>query len=434
MNINQKNKGKILAILFGVLIFSVLLIIEILIYNSVMTEKRNNLAEKYIVIEDRVSGVIDTNFNILRGFSAYIQTTDELTGENIYTFLDLLFEGSNTFIRNIGIIEDTTIVWNYPYETNQAAIGVDLAEIPGQREDVLQVKNEGVTILTGPVDLVQGGNAYIIRMPIRRNDAYFGQISIVVDGDKFTGFLDETAEINKVSFMIKSNGRTIYDKNYAGHNDDMVFTLKNEIFKWTIYLQPEGGWALSNSWFILLPFVFLLVSILGSFKVFSIYIDNQTNIHNANHDPLTGLYNRHYLYKYAESIFNIAKINQYKIGIIVIDIDHFKKYNDTYGHKTGDEILINFSNKIKNDLRKGQEIFRIGGDEFIIILENINDLDLLEGIAERIKNSVKDYPIVASSNIRISISAGVAMYPDDGVDLDVLYNFADQNMYKDKEE
>jgi len=434
MKTNQKNKGTILAVLVAVFIFSILIIIEVVIYNSIMTNKRNELAEKYIVIEDRISNIIDTNFNILKGFSAYVQTTNQFTEENVYHFLDILFEDTDTFIRNIGIIEDTTIIWNYPYETNQAAIDVDLLTIPEQRDQVLKVKNEGITLMTGPVTLIQGGIAYIVRMPIMRNNDYYGQISIVVNGEKFIDFLDETADLNNVNFKIQSDDQIIYDSKYTTHEDDMIFVLKNDILKWTIYIQPDDGWALSNTWFILLPFIILLISILSAFKVYSMYMDNQTNIHNAYHDPLTNLYNRHYMYKYAESIFNIATINQYKIGIIVMDIDHFKNVNDTYGHKIGDEILISFSKKIKSDLRKGQEIFRIGGDEFIIILENINDINLLNSIAKRLKESIKNYSVIDDKDINITISAGVAMYPEDGDNLDVLYNFADQNMYQDKQE
>jgi len=102
---NQKNKGTILAVLVAVFIFSILIIIEVVIYNSIMTNKRNELAEKYIVIEDRISNIIDTNFDILKGFSAYVQTTNQFTEENVYHFLDILFEDTDTFIRNIGILK-----------------------------------------------------------------------------------------------------------------------------------------------------------------------------------------------------------------------------------------------------------------------------------------------------------------------------------------
>jgi diguanylate cyclase (GGDEF)-like protein len=168
------------------------------------------------------------------------------------------------------------------------------------------------------------------------------------------------------------------------------------------------------------------------FKVYNAYIDSSENKHNATHDALTGLYNRFYLYKYAETLFNIAEINQYNIGLIVLDIDSFKHINDTYGHKCGDEILINFANKMKLELRNGQEMFRIGGDEFVIILENISDRELLQTISDRLKTTIKNYEILSEHKLAISFSSGIAMYPDDGSNFDILYNIADQNMYDDK--
>lgn len=430
-NLN-KRKGYAYAVLIAIMIFALLIVMEIFVYNAFMVTKRNELSENYISIEDRVSSVIDTNFNILRGFSAYVQTAEDFNESNVYQFLDLLFEGADTYIRNIGILEDTTIIWNYPPERNQAAIGVDLAKIEGQRERVLKVKNEYAVLLDGPVNLVQGGIGYIIRMPLIRNDEYFGQISIVIDGNKLIEYLEDTQDDFNVHFKILSDNTAIFNEEYEIKEDDLTFVLNSDLFTWNIYLRPEEGWSLGTHWFTIVPFIFMVIAVLCAFKFYNMYIDNKTNRHNAYHDPLTGLYNRHYLYKYAESIFNIAKINQYNIGILVIDIDHFKQINDNHGHKIGDEILVNFSKKMKTELRKGQEIFRIGGDEFIIILENINDNQLLTNIRNRLKKSIEEYAIIPGSDIHISISIGTSMYPEDGLNLDILYNIADHNMYKDK--
>ena len=212
----------------------------------------------------------------------------------------------------------------------------------------------------------------------------------------------------------------------------MNFVISKDLFTWYIYLRPEEGWSPGSHWFIGIPFIFLVLSVLCGLKFYNVYMDKKNNQYNTYHDTLTGLYNRHYLYKYAESIFNIAKINQYNIGVMVIDIDHFKQVNDNHGHVIGDEILINFSKKMTSELRKGQEIFRIGGDEFLIIFENLSDHHLLGNIMKRIKKSIEDYEIIPDSNIHITISAGVSMYPEDGLNLDILYNIADHNMYNDK--
>ncbi|MBI9015283.1 MAG: sensor domain-containing diguanylate cyclase [Clostridiales bacterium] len=429
---NSKKKGLIFSILIICCLLIILLLAELLLYNVFFTQKRNRISEDYIILENYIDNVINTNFNMLKGFYVYVETTEDFNEENVYRYLDLLFKDSQTFIRNVGIIEDTTIIWNYPPESNRAAIGIDLSKIEDQRDLILKVKNEGISIMQGPVQLVQGGIGFIIRLPLIRNDVYFGQISIVFDGDQFYNFLSDLEKQFNVNLKINTETDIVYSKKYEYDSRDLKFSLSNDFFSWDIHVQPSEGWSQGTFWFTLIPFSIAVFSIWTGFKVYTFYMDTAFNKHNANHDSLTGLYNRHYLYKYSESLFRIAEINQYNIGIIVIDIDNFKSINDTYGHKSGDEILINFANKMKFELRAGQEIFRIGGDEFVIIFENISDKALLNSIALRFKETIKNYTFLENPKLSISISIGTSMFPTDGSNLDILYNIADEHMYTDK--
>ena len=428
----SKKKGLILAILTTCVLLVILFLAELLLYNVFFTQKKNNISEDFIIIENYIDNVINTNFNMLKGFYVYVETTDDFNEENVYKYLELLFKDSNTFIRNVGIIEDTTIIWNYPPDTNREAIGVDLSKIESQRDMILKVKYDGISIMQGPVQLVQGGIGFIIRLPLIRDEVYFGQISIVFDGDQFYEFLGDLEEQFDIHLKINSETDVVYAQNYSNDSRDLKFNLSNDFFSWDIYVQPSEGWSQGTFWFTLIPFSVIVFSVLIGFKIYTLYIDTAFDKHNANHDSLTGLYNRHYLYKYSDSLFKIAKINQYNIGIVVIDIDHFKLVNDTHGHKTGDEILIRFSTKMKQELREGQEIFRIGGDEFVIILENISDKALLDSISLRFKQTIKNYRIMEDPELSISISVGTSMFPADGGNLDVLYNIADEHMYSDK--
>lgn len=432
MNSQERKRALILAVSVGLILLILLLVLEAFFYDYLLEQKKNNVSEKYIYIEDRISHVVDTNFNILRGFSAYVQTNRDLKGDDIYHFLDLLFDGAETFIRNIGILEDTTITWNYPPEENQAAIGVDLAKVEGQSDQVLYVKHSGNAIFVGPINLVQGGIGYIIRMPIYKSDTYFGQISIVINGDRFIKFLSDLEDEMDINFKITDASQVIYESNYIDQAEDMSFVLNNDMFEWRIRIQPDKGWSLGNHWFTIIPFIILVISVLVGFRVYYIYVDSKINKHNAFHDPLTGLYNRHYLNKYSESIFKVAEINQYNIGIIVIDINNFKSINDQYGHLTGDGILNRFALKLKSQMRSGQEVFRIGGDEFLIIFEHVSDRKLMFDILERLKHSVEGKSLLEDVDLKITLSAGIAVYPEDGNDLDALYNIADQNMYIEK--
>ncbi|MCX7846141.1 MAG: diguanylate cyclase, partial [Dictyoglomaceae bacterium] len=153
----------------------------------------------------------------------------------------------------------------------------------------------------------------------------------------------------------------------------------------------------------------------------------------ATIDPLTGLLNRRAL----EEIFNkeIMRIQRYKhpISVIVIDVDDFKLFNDTFGHAFGDQVLKEFSNLLKKSCRKVDFVGRYGGDEFAIILPETSR-EGAEKLAQRIFNNLKEKSITTPTNekIPIKISLGIASYPMDTEDPEKLFTIADTTMYKAK--
>jgi diguanylate cyclase (GGDEF)-like protein len=134
-------------------------------------------------------------------------------------------------------------------------------------------------------------------------------------------------------------------------------------------------------------------------------------LHNiANTDALTGVSNRLALYKYVQMLEgHIEKLSN--TGLIVLDIDNFKKVNDTYGHIIGDQVIQFIASKLKANLRASDIIVRYGGDEFIVILDSIEAKDILQ-IAEKIRRDISESEFVLTDSdqvIRISVSAGVAV-------------------------
>ncbi|MFR1449281.1 MAG: GGDEF domain-containing protein [Beduini sp.] len=141
-------------------------------------------------------------------------------------------------------------------------------------------------------------------------------------------------------------------------------------------------------------------------------------------DSLTGLYNRKAM---------IEEVNQFLIRnpkhmhtLVMIDIDHFKKVNDTLGHSFGDQVLIDVATILKQSLRNEDLCCRIGGDEFVMLLKNIKDHESLLSIIERIQSSLT---LNYTSNIKVSGSVGYACFPKEGRDFKELYEKADQSMY-----
>lgn len=152
----------------------------------------------------------------------------------------------------------------------------------------------------------------------------------------------------------------------------------------------------------------------------------------ALHDVLTDLPNRSLFMNRLETAVERAKRSNHLVALMFIDLDGFKSVNDTYGHKCGDEVLIATAERILNCHRAVDTTARIGGDEFVTILEDIKDRDSVATIAKRIVKTLSD-PFECDGNIcKIGCSIGISIFPDDATDIETLINTADTAMYEIK--
>lgn len=151
-------------------------------------------------------------------------------------------------------------------------------------------------------------------------------------------------------------------------------------------------------------------------------------------DGLTGIYvRRHFLERYAED-FARSKRHGLKLSVLMIDLDHFKQCNDTYGHLVGDIVLKEIAKIMKGYVRQVDLIGRYGGEEFVIALPD-TDRNSAIAVAERIRQEVENHKFRAyDETITMTISIGIATYPDNGDDVQMLIDKADQALYKAKEE
>ena len=149
----------------------------------------------------------------------------------------------------------------------------------------------------------------------------------------------------------------------------------------------------------------------------------------ASIDSLTQVHNRSYLEFFIKGLFQHAKTNGTHIGIVEMDIDHFKSINDTYGHLAGDAALKLVASSLLSHCRKSETVFRMGGDEFLIIFKDLADKNSFGLILERIKSGLPTILHYHDFEIPISISTGHAVYPEDGDHFDALFKHADKMMY-----
>jgi len=152
------------------------------------------------------------------------------------------------------------------------------------------------------------------------------------------------------------------------------------------------------------------------------------------HDSLTGLPNRYNLYSQLKLM--VANANRYerKFAVLFLDLDHFKNINDTLGHNIGDGLLKAVSQKLNSMIRENDIVARIGGDEFIIVINDFSDSGTLEQVISKILDTFHREWIVQNHFLRLSTSIGVAIYPDDSKEINELMKFADIAMYKAKAE
>ena len=150
-------------------------------------------------------------------------------------------------------------------------------------------------------------------------------------------------------------------------------------------------------------------------------------------DPLTGLYNRNFLYEILPQEISESHRYEKPLSLIILDVDHFKQFNDTWGHDVGDLVLKHVASLLKDTLRETDIPFRYGGEEFIIVLPEAHVENAVR-VAEKVRNVVADTPLVLEDQpepLRVTISLGVAELKRDDT-LDTLIKQADQALYAAK--
>lgn len=153
--------------------------------------------------------------------------------------------------------------------------------------------------------------------------------------------------------------------------------------------------------------------------------------HLAYYDPLTNLPNRTLFQQLSKQMLARAERNQKKLAVLFIDLDNFKSVNDRCGHELGDELLKTIADRMKAELRAGDLLCRMGGDEFVSVLE-INAEEEAAAAAKRI-NAVVSRPLFHNSQeFSIRSSIGISIYPTDDQDIESLIRNADRAMYRAK--
>jgi len=176
-----------------------------------------------------------------------------------------------------------------------------------------------------------------------------------------------------------------------------------------------------------------IVHYIGIFSNISSLINNQLELQQlAHHDPLTQLPNRLLLADRLTQAIANAKRKKQQFAVCFLDLDGFKPVNDNYGHATGDQVLCNISQRLKNLVRGNDTVARIGGDEFVVLFNDIKSSEDCKSLTKKLLKKIS-LPIEIDKTIhQVTASVGVAIYPDNSENPDTLLNLSDKAMYEAK--
>jgi diguanylate cyclase (GGDEF)-like protein/PAS domain S-box-containing protein len=155
--------------------------------------------------------------------------------------------------------------------------------------------------------------------------------------------------------------------------------------------------------------------------------------HSAEHDPLTGLPNRLYLCDRINQAIALAHRHSGKVAVLFLDLDGFKHINDSLGHSVGDKLLRSVAKRLLACVRSPDTVCRNGGDEFIIVLQEMEEPNQAAITARRVLKAVADPHRTGEHDLHVTASVGVSVYPDDGSDAETLIKNSDTAMYQAKE-
>ncbi|MET0066079.1 MAG: diguanylate cyclase [Candidatus Thiodiazotropha sp.] len=444
---------RFLPAVFGIVFFLILVsLTEIIVYlldAKNLERERSDVMDRVSTLRARLEGGINSTLHLTRGLIAYVATHPDVEEPDFSQLVsEILFQERN--IRNIGLARNNIITHIYPLAGNESALGLTYEDNKDQWPAVLRAMEARGTIVAGPVKLVQGGTAFIARTPIYtrkgvsgllsdHKPTYWGLASIVIDIPSLFQAAGIEQEVDGLRLALRG-------KDGLGEQGGMIFG-EGEIFEqnpiiqsivlpngyWQIAAMPAHGWGSVTSMIWPARIAGWLVAILISLLIAALVKTRAINMELALHDPLTGLPNRRLMEDRLQQLLVARKRSLIGFGLIYIDLDGFKLVNDTYGHRFGDRLLKIAATRMQSSVRASDTVCRSGGDEFIILVNDVNSRGDLKKVEQQVIGKLVGNTLVDTQSIELRASSGIAFYPEDGDSIDSLLSTGDRNMYSDKQ-
>lgn len=371
-------------------------------------------------------------------FSIIISHNPDIKSDllEMYSYLTLR---QNKNIISVQFAPNAVVQTVYPRENNEAAIGHDLLGDPARIELTQKAIDKKTVVLQGPVLAKQGGHLLFSRKAIfieeNGADTFWGLAIVAVDFDKLIEkYKNNLNDVNYL-FALRSNNNQIQKYLYG----DVDVFEKNSIIKpihlpettWELAIYPKAGWKNEKSVFKYLNnftyFIFFIIFYLAYLAIKN-YLEKLSSLKK---DPLTETLNKNAI----RDVVNKKTNNQNNnFAFLVIDVNNFKEINDSLGHYIGDCVLIEIASRLNLILRDGDYLSRFGGDEYIVILDNLKKDTPLSRIIQRMTEEISKPMLIEQNTLQVSISIGYAVFPNEANSYNELYQAADKKMYAHKKE
>lgn len=431
--------------------FLIVLLIATLFVNHEFDRIRDNHKHQAFInlltLGARLEGAINSHLVVLRGLKAEIAINADITQAEFARLVDEYLQ-TQLSISHIALAPDLIISNIYPLEGNESALGLNYRDVEAQFSTVQESINTKQIILTGPIPLVQGGSALIARVPVyigENRDVLWGLISGVIDDkDLFENAgLEETLWGLDIAVRGKDGkgheGEVFFGYASTFDHDPVIVDVLLPTGRWQLAASVKGGWHVSNKQVAYFWFVALLVSLvtaMATYLIVSNYREKLIAIDTANYrasyDGLTGLSNRYHFTLQFKKVINEHQRYGNIFALFFVDLDYFKEVNDNWGHHVGDELLKLFSQRMSRIIRSDDLVARLAGDEFVVVLNDIESATQAELLAEKLQLELGEPYLIDGQYLSVTHSLGIAIYPQDGRSMDVLLQNADRAMYEAK--
>ncbi|EAT14689.1 sensor domain-containing diguanylate cyclase [Desulfuromonas acetoxidans] len=405
-----------------------------------LTQQRNQVMAKASLLRAQIEYEIHTTLNLTMGLVVFVSSTPDFSPEDFNRVAGILHQQAPN-IRNIALVKDLEVCQIYPTQGNEAALGLDYRNYPKQLSAIQRAFDAGKTVISGPIDLVQGGRGFISRVPIYTtpDNALWGLASIVIDADIFyqrcgLNNVDSTLTVAlRGRDSLGATGDFFYGDPGVFDKDAVFQDIALPVGSWQMAMMPVEGWGQSAGVLLAFRLSGLVLAAVVAILSFALIKSYQRNRKLALHDPLTHLANRRFFNRYLEQSLAVARRNKHHLCLLYLDLNNFKPVNDTYGHKNGDQVLVTIAQRLGETLRQSDLISRIGGDEFVVILSNFTEGNGIDTVVEKLREALATpIDLGSAGSITLDTSIGISRFPDDGLTADQLLKHADIAMYDDK--